>query len=302
MENVDAMPIPVASLAEKPRRPLGTLGRTLALFRLELAESLRSRWLLLAAVAYAAGLGAFVWLGLRESSVLGFTGLSRVVLGICNATVVILPLVALVATSQSITRSRTVGHLELLLTQPVRRGEWFAALLAARSLTLLAPLALLLAAMLLLEPLLQQSDPTLLPMTLHALAVAASLLAAFVGLGTLVSAVSKTPERAVVLALLVWLATATLHDFALIGLLLQWRVPTPLVFGLAALNPVEAARLAVLSAVDPELALLGPVGFWLANQLGPLWTYLAGLLWPLAVGLGAAGIASAIVKRRDAVG
>lgn len=302
MENVQTMPLPVATLADTPRRPLGTLGRTVALFRLEMAESLRSRWLLLAGVAYAAGLGAFVWLGLRESSVLGFTGLSRVVLGICNATVVILPLVALVATCQSITRSRTVGHLELLLTQPVRRGEWFTALLLARSLTLLAPLALLLAGMLALEPLLQQSDPTLLPMTLHALAVAASLLAAFVGLGTLVSAVSKTPERAVVLALLVWLATATLHDFALIGLLLQWRLPTPLVFTLAALNPVEAARLAVLSAVDPELALLGPVGFWLANQLGPVWTYLAGLLWPLLVGVGAAGVASAIVKRRDAVG
>ncbi len=302
MQTVQTVPTPLANPLTPPRRPLGTVGRTVALFRLELAESLRSRWLLLAAVAYAAGLGAFVWLGLRESSVLGFTGLSRVVLGICNATVVILPLVALVATCQSITRSRAVGHLELLLTQPVRRGEWFTALLLARALTLLAPLALLLAALLAMEPLLQQSDPSLLPLTLHALAVASSLLLAFVGLGTLVSAVSKTPERAVVLALLVWLATATLHDFALIGLLLQWRVPAPLVFGLAALNPVEAARLAVLSAVDPELALLGPVGFWLANQLGPTLTYLAGLLWPALVGLAAAALASAMVKRRDAVG
>ena len=45
-----------------------------ALLRLELADALRSRWLLFTAGTYLVVFGAFVWLGLRESSVLGFTG------------------------------------------------------------------------------------------------------------------------------------------------------------------------------------------------------------------------------------
>jgi ABC-2 type transport system permease protein len=138
-------------------------------------------------------------------------------------------------------------------------------------------------------------------MTVHALLVSVTLLWAYLGIGLWISSVAKTLERAVVLALLVWLASAALHDFALIGLLLQWRMPTPVVFGLAALNPVEAARLAVLAAVDPDLSLLGPVGFWIANQLGPQWTYGLGLGWPAVVGTVAVLLAGRRVAKRDAV-
>ena len=58
---------------------------------------------------------------------LGFTGLSRVVLNVSNAVVLVLPLVALVATSQTIVRARTTGFFELFLAQPCRRGDWFVA-------------------------------------------------------------------------------------------------------------------------------------------------------------------------------
>src|SRR6185436_8036190 len=73
-----------------------------AFFRLELADALRSRWLSFIVLVYGVVFGTFIWLGLRESSVLGFTGLSRVVLNVSNAVVVVLPLVALVATTQTI--------------------------------------------------------------------------------------------------------------------------------------------------------------------------------------------------------
>ena len=66
----------------------------------------------------------------------------------------------------------------------------------------------------------------------------------------------------------VWLASAALLDFAGIALLLEWRVPAPAVFALAVANPVQAARMALLSAAEPTLATLGPVGFYLANHVG----------------------------------
>jgi ABC-2 type transport system permease protein len=275
--------------------------RTLALTRLELSDALRSRWLQFTVVIDALVFGVFVWLGLRESSVLGFTGLSRVLLHMANATVIAVPLVALVATCQAVARARTTGHLELLLSQPVRRSEWFASLLTARLVVLLGPLLALIALTGLAGLLLGGRDAALGPMALHALLVSTTLLWAYVGIGLLVSAYSRTLERAVVLALLAWLLSAALHDFALIGLLLQWRLPPALVFGLAALNPVEAARIAVLSTVDPELSVLGPVGFFIANELGPRLAYTLGLLWPAVVGSVSLLVAARHLRRSDAV-
>lgn len=271
------------------------------LARLEWVDALRSRWLQFVAVVYALVFGGFVVLGLRESSVLGFTGLSRVVLNMANATVVAVPLVALVATCQAIARTRRSGHLEFVFTQPARRSDWFLGLVASRATVLLGPLLALLAGTAVAGRVAAPEDVTLLPIVFHAALVSSSLVLAYLGLGLLVSALANTMERAVVLALLVWLASVALHDFALIGLLLQWRMPAPLVFALAAVNPVEAARLAVLSSVDPELAVLGPVGFWIANTLGPRLAYSFGLAWPAAVGLISLWGAFRLLRARDAI-
>lgn len=295
------IPCPRETTDEGPAPGPGFGRRVAIVARLELADSLRSRWLLFTAIVYALVFGAFVWLGLRESSVLGFTGLSRVLLHVANATVIAVPLVALVATCQAIARARTSGHLELLLTQPLGRREWFAGLLLARLVVLAGPLLVLIAGTALVGVVFDPADRSLVPMAIHTLLVSTSLLWAYVGIGMLVSAWSRTLERAVVLALVAWLVSAALHDFALIGVLLQWRLPAPLVFGLAAINPVEAARIAVLATVDPELSVLGPVGFWLANQLGPTLAYSFGLAWPALVGTVAVLLAMRNVRRRDAV-
>src|SRR5512142_1748861 len=110
------------------------------MWRLELADAIRSRWILFTGAVYALVFGLFVWLGLRESTVLGFTGVSRVVLNVSNAVVIAVPLVALVATSQSVVRARTSGYLELMLTQPARRGDWLAASVLARMVVVVGPL------------------------------------------------------------------------------------------------------------------------------------------------------------------
>ena len=107
---------------------------------------------------------------------------------------------------------------------------------------------------------------------------------AFIGIGFWISSASRTAERATVLALLAWVAASALHDFALIGVLLRFKLPPQIVFALAAANPVEAARIAVLSGVDPELSALGPVGFWLANTLGPRLALGVGVAWPALLG------------------
>ena len=88
------------------------------------------------------------------------------------------------------------------------------------------------------------------------------------GVGLATSVLVRHPAKAMTLVFGVWIASAALLDFAGIALLLQWRVPAPAVFVLAAANPVQAARMALLSAAEPTLATLGPVGFYLANRVG----------------------------------
>lgn len=273
---------------------------TRAFFRLEIADSLRSRWVTFTAAVYLIVFGAFVWLGLRESSVLGFTGLSRVVLNVSNAVVIVLPLVALVATSQTVVRAKTTGFFELMLAQPCRRADWFKAVLASRLVVIVAPLLVLLVITLAVGASAHETE--LAPLVARSVLCVVSLVWAFVGVGLLLSAIARTSERATVYALLAWLTASALHDFALIGLLLKLRVAPAAVFVLAALNPVEAARLAILGGIDPELSILGPVGFWLANTLGPRWTLIVGVGWPALLGSACAWLALRRFERSDLVG
>jgi ABC-2 type transport system permease protein len=244
--------------------------------------------------------GAFIWLGLRESRVLGFTGLSRVVLNLSNAVVIVLPLVALVATNQAVVRARSTGLLELLLTQPATRGDWLAAAVASRLAVIVGPLVVLLSGALVAGALTGESS--LAPLIARTLLVAASLAFAFVGIGFFVSSAARTTERATVYALVAWLGASVLHDFGLIGVLLRWRLSPAAVFTLAALNPVEASRIAVLSGVDPDLSVLGPVGFWLANALGARIALAVGVGWPLLLGAIALTLAYRNLQRSDLVG
>jgi ABC-2 type transport system permease protein len=271
-----------------------------ALFRLELADALRSRWVLFTAASYVLVFGAFVWLGLRESRVLGFTGLSRVVLNVSNAVVIVLPLVSLVATHQSIVRARSTGLFELILAQPVRREDWLLSAVGSRLLVIVGPLALLLVATLAVGAF--SGEASLAPLVARSLVVVASLSLGFVGVGVLVSSAARSTERATVYALVAWLGASVLHDFGLIGLLLRWHLSPPVVFLLAAINPVESSRVAILSGVDPELSVLGPVGFWLANTLGARWALVLGVGWPVAVGVIALLFARRNLRRCDLVG
>ena len=271
-----------------------------AFLRLLLADAVRSRWLAFTACTYVIVFGAFIWLGLSESSVLGFTGISRVVLNLANAVALVLPLVSLVATSQTVVRARSSGFFELFLAQPCRRSDWFAALLGSRLLIIAGPLWLLLGAALVLGTL--RAEAGLAPLIVKSALTSFSLSFASIGMGLFLAAIAPSAERATVYALLAWLCASALHDFALIGVLLRVHMPPQLVFALAALNPVQAARLAILGSVDPNLAVLGPVGFWLSNQLGPSLLAGVGIGWPLV--LGSVCLAGCLhsLRRMDLVG
>jgi ABC-type transport system involved in multi-copper enzyme maturation permease subunit len=276
-----------------------TLREVAAVARLDLGEVLRSRWLLLCLAVYAALGIAFVWVGLRESGVLGFTGMGRVLFSLCHALVLVLPLLALLATGQVINRSREDGSLELFLAQPISRSAWLVGVALVRSLALALPLVAVLLALALAGGVSGHGTPV--AFLGRAVAVSVALLLAFTGVALWVSVSVRSAARATTLLLLLWAGAVFLLDAAGIALLLRWQLPPRLVFALAAANPVQAARLALLAAAEPELATLGPVGFYLATRIGPGGLLALGTLWPALAG--ALGFAAALrgFRRGDLV-
>lgn len=278
-----------------------SLGREFgAVARMELAEVVRSRWMVFCVAVYALLAGIFVLVGLRESTLMGFTGMGRVLLSFAHALVLLLPLLGLTATTQVVNRAREDGTLELLFSHPVRRGAWFIAVTAVRFGVLVAPLVVLMGLMGALGVVaFGQTVPW--GFLARAVGVSAALLFAFVGLGMAVSTFVRSQARATIWMLVLWAAGVALLDFALVGMMLQWRLNPRTVFLLAAMNPVEGARLALLSGVSRELSVLGPVGFFLANRLGPTWLLVVGTLWPVTVGAAAWGLALRTFRRADIV-
>jgi ABC-2 type transport system permease protein len=265
---------------------VSTKSGILAVARLDLAEVLRSRWLLFCTSLYGALAGLFVLVGVRESTILGFTGMSRVLLSLCHALVLLLPLLALTACGHVVNRARADGTLEVLFSHPIRRGEYLDAVTLVRLSALVVPLAVLMPLLGVLGRV-AFGEPIPWSFVGRALALCAALLFCFVGVGLAVSTFVANQAKAMMVLLLLWVLGVALLDFALVGVMLEWRLDPAAVFLLAGLNPVEAARMALLSAAEPSLGTLGPVGFYLAHRLGPGALFAHGLGWPTVVGLAA---------------
>lgn len=270
----------------------------LAMARLEFAEVLRSRWLVAAFALYGILAALFVLVGTRESTVIDFTGMGRALFSLCHALILVLPLVALSLTGQTVSRAREDGSLELLLSGPVRRASY----LCGVGLVRFAILALPLVALLLVLGLLGRvAFGQAIPWSFigRAALLSAVLLFAFSAVGLAISTQVRSQARAMTYLIGVWLLSVALVDFGLIGLLLTWRLDPQWVFALAAANPVQAVRLALLSAGEPELSVLGPVGFYLSARLGTGGLMALGIAWPLVFGFAVFGLTLRSFRRSD---
>jgi len=262
-----------------------TFSRLLDIVRLDLAAVRRSRWLTFMAAIYAVLIGVFLLVGFRESSVLGFTGLGRVLLNFSHAIVLFLPLLAVTATARIVPEARDDGTFETLMTHPFTRADVFSGIAISRLLTLLVPLIVLSVLIATLGPLLTGEPPPWHYLTVL-LGASSALIIAFTGIGLFISTHTDSASRTLIWALLAWATGVALMDFGLVAVLLQWRVEPATAFTLAIVNPVQCARFVLLASADPQLSTLGPVGFFLTNKLGSGYLQLLGFGWPLLLGLG----------------
>ena len=91
----------------------------LLIAKLDVAESLRSRWFLIYMLVFMGLIVTFIFSGVTDSRVLGFSGLTRLLLLFIQICIIIVPIFILISTVRSISADRDTNLLEYMLSFPV---------------------------------------------------------------------------------------------------------------------------------------------------------------------------------------
>jgi ABC-2 type transport system permease protein len=92
---------------------------------LDLKESIRSKWFLIYSLVFGGLIALFFIAGVTQSQVMGFTGLSRLLLMYIQITIVILPIFILITTVRSISSDRDSNILEYMLSFPISLSQYY---------------------------------------------------------------------------------------------------------------------------------------------------------------------------------
>jgi len=261
----------------------------------ELREALRNKWLLIYTLSFVALAFALSRASLASAGYAGLGGFGRTAASLVNALLLFVPLLGLSVGAGALAGDRERGTLLYLLAQPVSRGEVFfgkavgTGLAVALSLLSgfgLAALALSSAG---------GGDPRAY---LALLAFTLLLAAACLGLGFLISALTRKGSTAMGAALLLWLGLVFFADLALVGATLAIRPAPASLLNMLLANPLQAYKLGAIYGLRATLDTLGAVGQFATHRYGQnLPIFLGGLL--AAWGMLSFGIAYLLFSRRS---
>jgi ABC-2 type transport system permease protein len=265
--------------------------------RLDVAESLRARWFIVYALVFGGLVALLFGFGLAESRVLGFTGLSRLLVTFIQLSMAILPVFVLISTVRSLAGDREAGVLEYMLSLPVSLGAWYWGRFIGRFAVVFLPVFIAMAGAVVYGAAIGASVPWTQFLLYAALLI--SLAVCFLGLGFMISSFARGVDVAQGLAFLIWLTLVLFLDLILLGLLIKGQANIGLVVGIALLNPLQAFRAAALMLCDPELVMLGPSAFVILDTFGYNGYLAWALLYPLLLGLVFGTVGYLAFKSRD---
>ena len=99
----------------------------------------------------------------------------------------------------------------------------------------------------------------------------------------------------------VWIFLLAFIDIALISLMMQERMSTGLIIGIALANPMEIFRVAAISLFDPELTVMGPVAFYILDMMSQKMFVFLSIVYPVVLGLLFAFLGFKIFAKKDLV-
>jgi ABC-2 type transport system permease protein len=263
----------------------------------DILESLRAKWFAVYTLVFGSLVVLLFVLGLTESRVMGFTGLSRLMLTYIQLSMAILPIFVLITTVRSLAGDREAGVFEYLLALPVPLGAWYWGKLAGRFLMVFTPVLLAMIGALIWGGLLGAEIPWKLFAYYTGLLVALSWC--FLGIGILISSIARSVDVAQGAAFIVWLVLLLFLDLILLGVMIQQQVPAETAVAIALVNPMQVFRTGTMLLFDPQLVMLGPAAYVILDNFGTLGYMLFALAYPTLLGTLAAWLGFVLFRRGD---
>ncbi len=266
---------------------------------LDLKESLRAKWFLVYSLVFGGLIALFFIAGVTESQVMGFSGLSRLLLMYIQITIVILPIFILITTVRSISGDRDSHVLEYMLSFPISLTQYYWGKIIGRFITVYLPVLLAMVIAIIYGSIKGASIPWDIFFLYTGLLFALS--SAFLGIAFFISSFVKSSEVALGIAFFVWIFLLSFIDIALISLMMQQRYSEELIIAIALANPMEIFRVAAISLFDPELTVMGPVAFHILDNIKQSAFVLLSVGYPVVLGLLFAFAGFKIFQKKDLV-
>jgi Cu-processing system permease protein len=232
----------------------------------ELKAATASRWFWMWVVAFVGLAAVLVAVALPGSRIAAQAGFGRTAASLVTLVQIIVPLMGLTLGALAVAGPRERGALRFLLSHPVNRTEafWGIYLGHAAALAIAAGAGFGVAGVVTALRGVPAGVGTFLWIAMLSWVLAVAML----GVGMLVSVLSGRSAAALGVAVFVWLLLVFIGDLGLMGTAAATRMPVAVLFGVALANPVEAFRLASLTALAGSLDALGPAGTYAIDRLG----------------------------------
>jgi len=266
---------------------------------LDLKESIRANWFIVYSLVFGGLIALFFIAGITESQVMGFSGLSRLLLMYIQVTIVILPIFILITTVRSISGDRDSHILEYMLSFPISLKQYYWGKVFGRFITVFLPVFMAMAFAILYGVFKGADVPWNIFFLYTGLLFAMS--SAFLGIAFFVSSIVKSSEMALGISFFVWIFLLAFIDIALISLMMQERMGTGLIISIALVNPMEVFRVAAISLFDPELTVMGPVAFYILDMMSQKMFVFLSIVYPTLLGLLFAFLGFRIFAKKDLV-
>ncbi len=263
----------------------------------DLVESLRARWFAVYALVFGGIVVILFAFGLSESRIMGFTGLSRLLVTYIQLSMAILPIFVLITTVRSVAGDREAGIFEYMLSLPVSLRAWYWGRFLGRFVVVFLPVFLAMAGAVVWGLAKGSQIPWTLFVYYSGLLMA--LAWCFLGIGMLISSLARSSDVAQGAAFLVWLLLLLFLDLILLGVLIQERLPADTAVMIALANPLQVFRTASMMLFDPQLVLLGPTAYVILDRFSVAGYIAWAVAYPMLFGTLAAALGYWVFRRSD---
>ena len=263
----------------------------------DIIESLRARWFMVYSMVFGGIVVILFVFGLSESRIMGFTGLSRLLVTYIQLSMAILPIFVLITTVRSVAGDREAGIFEYMLSLPVSLAAWFWGRFFGRFFVVFLPVFLAMAGAVIWGVIKGSEIPWNLFVFYSALLMA--LAWCFLGIGMLISTIARSSDVAQGAAFIIWLMLLLFLDLILLGVMIQENLPANSAVAIALANPMQVFRTATMMLFDPQLVLLGPTAYVILDNFSEAGYIAYAIIYPVVFGSVCAGIGYQLFKRSD---